>query len=158
RMTTERGKELSYVLQGPAPSASTLLSGAAIESLAGLGSASSCSPEDRLLLACFRWREGDPGSADAARAAQAALGAGRVPPEDPMVAELEQRIESSLAAAVNPQGERREKAVEKLRLLRTEPGNRDKKLKRIDVVLQYADALNADELSEVRGLRDALDL
>jgi hypothetical protein len=96
---------------------------------------------------------------ESARAAQAALDAGQLPTDDPLLAEIDRRIQISLAGAESPQGERRERAMEKLRLLRgevLEPGSREKKLKRTSEVLQFADVLHPEELSEVRSLRDAL--
>jgi serine/threonine-protein kinase len=157
RMKPEGGKELTYVLQGPSTTPPVLPT-AALEALAGL---ESDSPPDRLLLALFRWREGEPGNVEAARAAQAALDAGPVPAGDALTTEIERRIQASLAGAASPQTEQREKALEKLRLLRSEmrePGGREKKLKRAKEVLLYEGSLTPEELSEVRSLRDALTL
>ncbi|HEV8113097.1 MAG TPA: serine/threonine-protein kinase [Planctomycetota bacterium] len=157
RMKPERGQELAFVLRGPVAGGGgpQLLPGVAVETLAGLAGTDGASPADRVLLALFRWREGDSGGAETARAAQAALGAGPLPNEDPLLAEIEHRIQVSLAGAQTPQGERRDRAQEKLRLLRLEmlePGNRDKKLKRMKDILAFEDVLLPSELSDVRGL------
>jgi len=160
RMRPERGQELTFLLQG-ASTSPALLPGAALETLAGLADPQAGSPSDRIVLALFRWREGEPGSAEAARAAQAALDAGPVPSDDPLLAEIERRIEVGLAAAESPQGERRDRALEKLRLLRAdvlESGSRERKLKRMKNLLLFEDVLRPEELAEVRTLREALTL
>src|SRR5262249_41566083 len=142
RVKPERGQELAYALQGPPP----LLAGSALESLAGLANPETASQDDRLLLALFPWRGGRPGSAQASKAAQAALDAGTLPSGDPLLDEIERRIKgSSLAGAESPQGERRDKALRALHLLHSEmleTGGREKKLKRVKDVLQYDDALS----------------
>ncbi len=157
RMKPEHGRERAFVLKAPS-TAGELLPGAALEEFAGLAHAEAVDPSDRLLLALFRWREGDPGSVESARGAEAALGAGPLPSGEPLLAELERRI-AALARVDSPQGERRQRAVEKLRLLRREAlesGPREKKLNRIEGVFRFEDVLHPDELAVVRGLRDAL--
>jgi serine/threonine-protein kinase len=156
RLQPERGQELVYVFKAPSLEAS-LLPGAALEVLAGFASASTLEPADRLLLALFRWREGD-GGAESAKAAQATLDAGPLP-ADPLVADLERRILLALSSTEKPQGEGRARAEEQLRLVRREslePGSRESKLVRINNLLQSEKDLDPAELAELRGLRDAL--
>jgi len=157
RLQPERGRELVFTLRAPSADAA-LLPGAALESLAGLAPAGSLEPADRLLLALFRWREGA-GDVEAATAAQAALDAGPLPSGEPLVAELERRILAGLSGTEKPQGERRARAEEKLRLVRREalePGPREKKLERINTLLKSERELLPDELAELRAMRDAL--
>jgi hypothetical protein len=157
RLQPERGQELVYALRAPSLEA-TLLPGAAVEVLAGLAGVQVLEPPDRLLLALFRWREGD-GQIEAAKAAQATLDAGPLPDADPLVADLERRILQALSRSATPQGEGRARAEEQLRLVRREtlePGSREKKLERITSLLSSEKNLLPDELAELRGLRDAL--
>ncbi|MFN0006351.1 MAG: protein kinase domain-containing protein [Planctomycetota bacterium] len=157
RLQPERGQELAFALKAPSLEAS-LLPGAALEVLAGLAGAQNLEPSDRLLLALFRWREGD-GQIESAKAAQATLDAGPLPDADPLVADLERRILQALSRSATPQGEGRARAEEQLRLVRREtlePGSRERKLERIKTLLASEEGLLPDELAELRGLRDAL--
>ena len=156
RMRAESGQEIAFALAGPGGTPA-LLPGPAIEALAGLSKLESAAPSDRVLAALFRWRESEPGSADAARAAQSALNSGPLAPDDPLRGEIERRIATALAGAEAPETQRRVDAVKKLRLLRSETGGRDKKLQRIDELLQqFTGELSPEELSQVRDLRAEL--
>jgi serine/threonine-protein kinase len=154
----ERGQELAFALRGPSTTPQ-LLPGPALEALAGLARLDAAGPSDRVLVALFRWREAEPGSAEAARAAQAALDSGPTAPDDPLRGELERRIATALAGAEKPETQNRAHAVEKLRLLRRETAGREKKLGRIeDLLKQYSGDLSSEELAEVRNLRAELTL
>lgn len=156
RLQPERGQELVFALKAASLEAS-LLPGAALEVLAGFTGAQSLESSDRLLLALFRWREGD-GRVESAQAAQATLDAGPLP-ADPLVADLERRILQALSQTAKPEGEGRVRAEEQLRLVRREtlePGSRESKLVRINNLLLSEKDLDPDELAELRGLRDAL--
>jgi hypothetical protein len=112
-----------------------------------------------VLAALFRWREAEPGSPEAARAAQSALDSGPLAPDDPLLGEIERRISTALAGTEAPETQKRARAVEKLRLLRSETGGRAGKLKRIEELLQkFQGDLSPDELAEVRNLRAELAL
>jgi serine/threonine-protein kinase len=157
RMRPERGQEIAFVLKGPVAPPASLLPGPALEALAGLSSLESGAPSDRVLAALFRWREAESGSPDAARAAQSALDSGPLAADDPLRGEIERRIATALAGAETPETKKRDDAVRKLRLLRSETGGREKKLQRIDELLkQFTSELSRDELAQVRKQRDEL--
>ncbi len=159
RMRPEQGQELAFVLSGPAVPPATLLPGPAIEALAGLSSLESAAASDRVLAALFRSREAEPGNPDAARAARSALDSGALAPDDPLLGEIGKRIASALAGGDAPETQRHALALQSLRLLRSETGGRDKKLKRIeDLLKQFGDDLHPDELAQVRSLRAELTL
>jgi hypothetical protein len=157
RLQPERGQELAFTFKSPSVEAS-LLPGVALEMLAGLSRMDSVEPSARLVLALFRWRDGD-GSVESATASQAALDAGTLPSAEPLVADLERRVLQTLSRAQKPEGERRARAEEKLRLVRREslePGSREKKLERITNLLTFEKDLLPGELAELRSRRDTL--
>jgi hypothetical protein len=144
---------------------SALLSPEAIEFLAGLppdngaDRGASASPDDRLLRALFRLRDGDPVE-EAAASAQAVLNSGPLPRGEPLVADLENRVTSSLRAISSAEGERAASARGKLSLLRREnasaAGRESVRQRAEELIQHYADVLTASELSELRRIRDEL--
>ncbi len=140
---------------------SALLSPEAIEFLAGLptDNGASTAPEDRLLRALFRLRDGEPAE-EAAAAAQAVLNSGPLPRGEPLVADLENRVTSSLRAISSAEGERAASARGRLSLLRRENASaatrESVRLRAEELIQHYADVLTPSELSELRRIRDEL--
>jgi hypothetical protein len=110
------------------------------------------SPEDRLLSALLCLRESD------APAARAALDSGPLPRDEPLVHDAERRLREAQEARREAVEERREQALARYHLaLRDgrEGGDPERLARRIGRLLsEDADVLTADEVQELRRLRD----
>jgi serine/threonine-protein kinase len=135
----------------PALSASALIAEESIEALAAL--APEQAADDPLARALLRFREGDP------YGAQAALNSGPLQ-KGPLLRDLEARIASFLTQQKSSEGEDRARQLEKLYLLRRDflsKGNREHARRAADELLAGGGgALQADELADVRRMRDEL--
>ena len=159
RLTLDTGRVYSLALRpldaaAAGSAASAVLTPETIERFADMtpeGSANT-TPTDRLTRALLRMRDGD------VLGARAALNAGPLPRDEPLVADLEQRLRSELAHLQQAEGERRGEALELLHLARRE-GRASETVeglqKRIEKLLQdYGDVLLDAEIQELRRMRD----
>jgi hypothetical protein len=132
------------------PEGALVLEAESVEEFARIGA----TPDDRLLAVLFRLREGR------VRAARDALDAGALPRDEPLVTDAEERLRGALDAGRRAADEEREGALARYRLaLREgrEGADPARFAKRVEKILREdADLLSADEVTELRRLRDDL--